>query len=169
MQKTAYEMLRSLVGSEMCIRDRCGTALVYDRSGHTKCTWPLSSGQQTTDASGTLTSCVLDLIRPYVFPARHRRLHTCRGAAGRAGRAHEKATFLAQHGESSDVLGRRDTMSPVNAHTVSIECASCHLHLMGWVVGRREDNRRNTCSAHTTPNLQTHPCLLYTSPSPRDS
>ena len=22
-QKTAYEMLRSLVGSEMCIRDRC--------------------------------------------------------------------------------------------------------------------------------------------------
>eukprot|EP00658_Telonema_sp_P-2_P058656 TRINITY_DN47169_c0_g1_i1.p1 TRINITY_DN47169_c0_g1~~TRINITY_DN47169_c0_g1_i1.p1 ORF type:complete len:105 (+),score=24.52 TRINITY_DN47169_c0_g1_i1:17-331(+) len=23
-QKTAYEMLRSLVGSEMCIRDRCG-------------------------------------------------------------------------------------------------------------------------------------------------
>ena len=24
-QKTAYEMLRSLVGSEMCIRDRCST------------------------------------------------------------------------------------------------------------------------------------------------
>ena len=24
-QKTAYEMLRSLVGSEMCIRDRCET------------------------------------------------------------------------------------------------------------------------------------------------
>ena len=24
-QKTAYEMLRSLVGSEMCIRDSCGT------------------------------------------------------------------------------------------------------------------------------------------------
>ncbi len=26
-QKTAYEMLRSLVGSEMCIRDSVGTAL----------------------------------------------------------------------------------------------------------------------------------------------
>ena len=25
-QKTAYEMLRSLVGSEMCIRDRCWNA-----------------------------------------------------------------------------------------------------------------------------------------------
>ena len=25
-QKTAYEMLRSLVGSEMCIRDRCSAA-----------------------------------------------------------------------------------------------------------------------------------------------
>ncbi len=23
-QKTAYEVLRSLVGSEMCVRDRCG-------------------------------------------------------------------------------------------------------------------------------------------------
>src|SRR5678815_1397407 len=29
-QKTAYEMLRSLVGSEMCIRDRFGTASVTD-------------------------------------------------------------------------------------------------------------------------------------------
>ena len=27
-QKTAYEMLRSLVGSEMCIRDRSATAAV---------------------------------------------------------------------------------------------------------------------------------------------
>eukprot|EP00658_Telonema_sp_P-2_P073730 TRINITY_DN62842_c0_g1_i1.p1 TRINITY_DN62842_c0_g1~~TRINITY_DN62842_c0_g1_i1.p1 ORF type:complete len:199 (+),score=47.97 TRINITY_DN62842_c0_g1_i1:66-662(+) len=29
-QKTAYEMLRSLVGSEMCIRDRFGTSLYLD-------------------------------------------------------------------------------------------------------------------------------------------
>eukprot|EP00658_Telonema_sp_P-2_P071466 TRINITY_DN6071_c0_g1_i3.p2 TRINITY_DN6071_c0_g1~~TRINITY_DN6071_c0_g1_i3.p2 ORF type:complete len:120 (-),score=34.81 TRINITY_DN6071_c0_g1_i3:177-536(-) len=28
-QKTAYEMLRSLVGSEMCIRDRCTNANVH--------------------------------------------------------------------------------------------------------------------------------------------
>ena len=28
-QKTAYEMLRSLVGSEMCIRDRPGAAQKY--------------------------------------------------------------------------------------------------------------------------------------------
>ena len=27
-QKTAYEVLRSLVGSEMCIRDRCNPALI---------------------------------------------------------------------------------------------------------------------------------------------
>ena len=30
-QKTAYEMLRSLVGSEMCIRDRCSAA--HERQG----------------------------------------------------------------------------------------------------------------------------------------
>eukprot|EP00658_Telonema_sp_P-2_P043796 TRINITY_DN31693_c0_g1_i1.p1 TRINITY_DN31693_c0_g1~~TRINITY_DN31693_c0_g1_i1.p1 ORF type:complete len:116 (-),score=33.09 TRINITY_DN31693_c0_g1_i1:3-350(-) len=29
-QKTAYEMLRSLVGSEMCIRDRAGGAVPQD-------------------------------------------------------------------------------------------------------------------------------------------
>ena len=29
-QKTAYEMLRSLVGSEMCIRDRCAIAVTID-------------------------------------------------------------------------------------------------------------------------------------------
>ena len=34
-QKTAYEMLRSLVGSEMCIRDRCG--LVDLRSLGSQC------------------------------------------------------------------------------------------------------------------------------------
>ena len=28
-QKTAYEMLRSLVGSEMCIRDRDNTVIVF--------------------------------------------------------------------------------------------------------------------------------------------
>eukprot|EP00658_Telonema_sp_P-2_P011795 TRINITY_DN14519_c0_g1_i2.p3 TRINITY_DN14519_c0_g1~~TRINITY_DN14519_c0_g1_i2.p3 ORF type:complete len:101 (+),score=23.70 TRINITY_DN14519_c0_g1_i2:91-393(+) len=28
-QKTAYEMLRSLVGSEMCIRDSCNTCLAW--------------------------------------------------------------------------------------------------------------------------------------------
>ena len=28
-QKTAYEMLRSLVGSEMCIRDRAASALKF--------------------------------------------------------------------------------------------------------------------------------------------
>ena len=34
-QKTAYEMLRSLVGSEMCIRDRLGGVRGFDRgSGH---------------------------------------------------------------------------------------------------------------------------------------
>ena len=32
-QKTAYEMLRSLVGSEMCIRDRHSTAAVGFHSG----------------------------------------------------------------------------------------------------------------------------------------
>ena len=29
-QKTAYEMLRSLVGSEMCIRDRGSRSLTYE-------------------------------------------------------------------------------------------------------------------------------------------
>ena len=32
-QKTAYEMLRSLVGSEMCIRDRCGVLGVFGFDG----------------------------------------------------------------------------------------------------------------------------------------
>ena len=32
-QKTAYEMLRSLVGSEMCIRDRAHTAKTAGRGG----------------------------------------------------------------------------------------------------------------------------------------
>ena len=31
-QKTAYEMLRSLVGSEMCIRDRLGIEQLVDGS-----------------------------------------------------------------------------------------------------------------------------------------
>ena len=31
-QKTAYEMLRSLVGSEMCIRDSCDAACVRKSS-----------------------------------------------------------------------------------------------------------------------------------------
>eukprot|EP00658_Telonema_sp_P-2_P012818 TRINITY_DN1487_c0_g1_i1.p2 TRINITY_DN1487_c0_g1~~TRINITY_DN1487_c0_g1_i1.p2 ORF type:complete len:127 (+),score=33.63 TRINITY_DN1487_c0_g1_i1:94-474(+) len=33
-QKTAYEMLRSLVGSEMCIRDRCNRVLMAQVSHH---------------------------------------------------------------------------------------------------------------------------------------
>ena len=34
-QKTAYEMLRSLVGSEMCIRDSTGTVWFHEQEGVT--------------------------------------------------------------------------------------------------------------------------------------
>eukprot|EP00658_Telonema_sp_P-2_P009303 TRINITY_DN1348_c0_g1_i3.p1 TRINITY_DN1348_c0_g1~~TRINITY_DN1348_c0_g1_i3.p1 ORF type:complete len:109 (+),score=15.75 TRINITY_DN1348_c0_g1_i3:25-351(+) len=47
-QKTAYEMLRSLVGSEMCIRDRLYTNCTGrdDRVGPTRpvCSWPTFQG-----------------------------------------------------------------------------------------------------------------------------
>src|SRR5674536_386391 len=36
-QKTAYEMLRSLVGSEMCIRDRSDDGAVEDVEGREQC------------------------------------------------------------------------------------------------------------------------------------
>ena len=49
-QKTAYEMLRSLVGSEMCIRDRPGKVAIggfgLDAQGHAT-TWeglPIKDG-----------------------------------------------------------------------------------------------------------------------------
>ena len=35
-QKTAYEMLRSLVGSEMCIRDRCNDLIDKQRTFYTR-------------------------------------------------------------------------------------------------------------------------------------
>jgi len=35
-QKTAYEMLRSLVGSEMCIRDRAGAVYCTGSIGNIK-------------------------------------------------------------------------------------------------------------------------------------
>ena len=49
-QKTAYEMLRSLVGSEMCIRDRAetGTELLHVSDG--------TGGNVAVGIGGTLVS-----------------------------------------------------------------------------------------------------------------
>ena len=42
-QKTAYEMLRSLVGSEMCIRDRAYIDIALDPAPFTNSTWGVRS------------------------------------------------------------------------------------------------------------------------------
>eukprot|EP00658_Telonema_sp_P-2_P019616 TRINITY_DN1773_c0_g1_i4.p1 TRINITY_DN1773_c0_g1~~TRINITY_DN1773_c0_g1_i4.p1 ORF type:complete len:105 (-),score=40.02 TRINITY_DN1773_c0_g1_i4:114-428(-) len=48
-QKTAYEMLRSLVGSEMCIRDRYGKTRKCDATwGRQPCVEPNVRGSRTS-------------------------------------------------------------------------------------------------------------------------
>eukprot|EP00658_Telonema_sp_P-2_P022537 TRINITY_DN19008_c0_g2_i1.p2 TRINITY_DN19008_c0_g2~~TRINITY_DN19008_c0_g2_i1.p2 ORF type:complete len:110 (-),score=42.91 TRINITY_DN19008_c0_g2_i1:78-407(-) len=69
-QKTAYEMLRSLVGSEMCIRDRCGGSVLIDFGGretiHTSCVFGFwetgeerSSSRQPLSGAPLLFPCLL--------------------------------------------------------------------------------------------------------------
>ena len=65
-QKTAYEMLRSLVGSEMCIRDRGLVALIIDEDkisikGLATCGWkPIGITKTVTKSCLLYTSDAAD-------------------------------------------------------------------------------------------------------------
>ena len=52
-QKTAYEMLRSLVGSEMCIRDRTKTLICT-----CDCSWRPMAVRFTAKTAKTLTAAI---------------------------------------------------------------------------------------------------------------
>ena len=58
-QRTAYEMLRSLVGSEMCIRDRPWRVCVAARPSKP---WPASYPKTATRPRVARSACVLSLI-----------------------------------------------------------------------------------------------------------
>ena len=66
-QKTAYEMLRSLVGSEMCIRDRCMCMSMesrWDRTSSATCggTSSPTSGRRGSTAPVSYTHLTLPTI-----------------------------------------------------------------------------------------------------------
>ena len=58
-QKTAYEMLRSLVGSEMCIRDRYMERMYTGEWGGTMCLTEPGAGSDVGSLKATARSCLL--------------------------------------------------------------------------------------------------------------
>eukprot|EP00658_Telonema_sp_P-2_P045115 TRINITY_DN33028_c0_g1_i1.p2 TRINITY_DN33028_c0_g1~~TRINITY_DN33028_c0_g1_i1.p2 ORF type:complete len:109 (+),score=31.97 TRINITY_DN33028_c0_g1_i1:103-429(+) len=64
-QKTAYEMLRSLVGSEMCIRDR----VCPDTGSSRKDERDASASEQALRPSSTQTKGAAAQLRPYPIHA----------------------------------------------------------------------------------------------------
>src|SRR5428012_25601 len=53
-QKTAYEIMPSLVGSEMCIRDSAWRPPLHCDVGHTRCEFPAACLLYTSDAADDL-------------------------------------------------------------------------------------------------------------------
>ena len=66
MQKTAYEMLRSLVGSEMCIRDSMPTTMTRIHEIHNKLNREADSEKASMDLVIQLTRTdIFDIIRSH--------------------------------------------------------------------------------------------------------
>eukprot|EP00658_Telonema_sp_P-2_P008818 TRINITY_DN13334_c0_g1_i5.p1 TRINITY_DN13334_c0_g1~~TRINITY_DN13334_c0_g1_i5.p1 ORF type:complete len:136 (+),score=73.94 TRINITY_DN13334_c0_g1_i5:32-439(+) len=64
-QKTAYEMLRSLVGSEMCIRDSCGPSGLTTEAFVDEITQRINQHVQAAEAGEVVTKAAKSLQRNF--------------------------------------------------------------------------------------------------------
>ena len=158
-------MLRSLVGSEMCIRDRYLIGRKFKvRTDHAPLTWL----RKTPDPIGQQARW-LELMEEYDFVVEHRpgKQHVNADALSRrpcpqkncACRRMTQSSFggpadAAGHGQFRDVLPRRA------GATTTVGQGGTRPH---------QENSQEVDEVAEAAGTSSSSCLLYTSPSPRDS
>src|SRR5450759_5014995 len=148
-QKTAYEIMPSLVGSEMCIRDRGRAA--HTRERHRECLPRRPNGRRGVESSG-LVQPPLDALA-YHIPG-----PTGAGVTGelgepavefgRLGRGERQFAGVGGHAVP-EILGELDALS--DGELADVEVGGAHVVSLPRVLGRCNTVPVDTCISPSVP------------------
>ena len=164
-------MLRSLVGSEMCIRDRSLTLSKFHT--HTTVKWGtqrdqfILNGTELMDIQAQKVFSFLDTIdinRPYCQVISENNFPT---AAGLASSASAFAALAMAGCTASDQEYSAAEISALARRGSGSACRSLWGGWVEWKLGTRADGKDS--HGQQLASKDHWNCLLYTSPSPRDS